>query len=458
MKKKKWSKARRKFEAALKNEEIQQGTEGAMVWANYGVALTNLNSLVEALEAFTNATILDKKNTEIWIKKGLIEFQLKRYDDSEKSFDKAKKLDKKNPELLIFLSRIYRKQDLIKKAIKLMEAGRKKFPSSPKLSIELANLWLSQNEPSKAERTLKEAIQFSSDPDPGLLLGQMLLDQKKYDSALIIYEKVLKRFPDLQHAQYGVGIALHSLERWQEALNAYQKAIPFFHPKKPPQSLYVNIARVLKNLNRKREAIDYLYKAKKLGKPSLDITLLLSELFLEIKRPDRARNILEDAINLDKENPVIRFYLGMTMLQLSDIQQAKEKFQESLRLDPNFYESKIQLALIAIEEKNLLEAFSLAHDVAMNAPEYLPAQRLTAAIAFDLSKFQTVVDLLEPLVQKEPQIQLKELELLIRSWIALNKPEEAKTFLMKILEEDPTLQTQLEKNDFFFQIFQRDSS
>jgi len=457
LKKKKWSKARRKLEAALRNEEFQQGSEGAMVWANYGVALTNLNSLAEALEAFTNAAKLDKKNAEIWIKKGLIEFQLKKYNDSRSSFEKAKRLDKKNPEILIFQSKIYSKQESFKKAIKLLEEGIRKFPSFPKFPIELARLWLNQDEPDRAVKVLEEAITSTSHPDPGLLLGQLFLDKREYESALVIYEKLLTRFPDLPHAQYGVGIALHSLERWQEALDAYQKAIPFFRPKKPPQSLYINIARILKNLNRKRGAIDYLYKAKRHGKTSLEITLLLSELFLEIKRPDRAKNALEDAAKLDKENPVIRFYLGMTSLQLEDIQSAKEYFQSSLGLDPDFHESKIQLALIALQEKNLLEAFSLTHDVATNAPDYLPAQRLTAAIAFDLRKFQTVVDLLEPLVQKMPSIQSKELELLIKSWIALNKPEKAKTFLTKLLEENPSLKNQIETNDLLSQLIQRNN-
>jgi len=73
IKKKKWAKAKRKFEAALLDDEIQQN---AGVWANYGIVLTNLKLLKEAQEAFTRATDLDK-NAELWVKKGLIESEKK---------------------------------------------------------------------------------------------------------------------------------------------------------------------------------------------------------------------------------------------------------------------------------------------------------------------------------------------------------------------------------------------
>ncbi|MFX1517308.1 MAG: hypothetical protein ACFFC6_13475, partial [Promethearchaeota archaeon] len=45
LERKKWAKARRKFEVALNDTEVQQN---AGVWANYGIALTNLNLLSEA--------------------------------------------------------------------------------------------------------------------------------------------------------------------------------------------------------------------------------------------------------------------------------------------------------------------------------------------------------------------------------------------------------------------------
>jgi len=99
---KKWAKAARKFEQALKDEEVQQN---AIIWANYGVALTNLKNYNVALSAFIAAVQLEGKSGELWLKKGLVEYQLELFHDAEKSFKRAGKLDKNNDEIPILMSR-----------------------------------------------------------------------------------------------------------------------------------------------------------------------------------------------------------------------------------------------------------------------------------------------------------------------------------------------------------------
>ncbi|UCE12462.1 MAG: tetratricopeptide repeat protein [Candidatus Heimdallarchaeota archaeon] len=445
---KKWAKARRKFEAALSHEEMQQN---AGVWANYGIALVNLKLFTEAQKAFSQAVSLDRKNSELWVKKGLTEHQLENFNDAQKSFEKAMRFDKKDdPEIPILLSRTLRKKDDLKKAVKILESAQKKFPTSHQIPIELALIWDSQNEEKKVLQVLKRAISTANHPDPGLLLGQSFLDQKEFKQAILVYEELLSRFPESQHAQYGLGVAHHANNEWQKALDAYQTALPLFRPGKPPQTLFINMARVYKNLDRKKEAIDTLYQAKKYGKTTLEIILLLAELFVEIERPDRAKRALEDGILIDKENPVIHFYLGLTLLQLKDVAQAKEKFQRTLDLDPSFHESKLQLALLAIQEKDFQSAYKLANDVAQADPTNIPGQKLTAKLAFDLHNFRRTIEILQPLVKKEPD-NLEDLELLLRSWLLLSQPEKAQNFIDSLLHEQKDLKHQLRSKSFFAQ-------
>ncbi|MFX1282501.1 MAG: tetratricopeptide repeat protein [Promethearchaeota archaeon] len=445
---KKWSKARRKFEAALTDEKIQQN---AKVWANYGITLTKLKLYSEAQKAFTEAVSLEKKNAEIWIKKGLTEFRLGHYHKAKKSFEEAMHLDKNDLEIPILLSRTLRKQDDLKKAIKVLEATHKKFPNSHQIPIELAFIWSSQNEDQKAERVLKKAIHSANHPDPGLLLAQTLLDKKDFEKAILIYEELFSRFPTFPNVQYGLGVAYHANKEWQKALDAYQKAIPLFRPEKPPQNLFINMARVLKNLDRKKEAIEALYQAKKYGKTTTEILLLLSELFLELNRPDRAKRALEDATRLDKYNPVVPFYLGLTLLKLKDTHLAKESFKRTLELDPEFHESKLQLALLAIQEKDFISAFALADDVATADPNNIPGNRLAAKLAYDLRNFKKVIELLKPIVIKDPKNRLDDLELLLNSWLLLSQPEKANSFLNKLLGDHKDLKDKLQSRSFFTQ-------
>jgi len=446
IKKKKWAKARRKFEAALLDEEIQQN---AGVWANYGIALTNLKLLKEAQEAFTRATDLDK-NAELWVKKGLIESELKEYKKAQKSFEKAMRLDKKNPEIPILLSRTHQKQGSVKKAIKILESAQNKHSKSHQIPIELAMIWNSQKDEEKVEKVLRVAIQKAGNPDPGLLLGQEFLDKEQYNNAISVYEEVLSRFTDSQHAQYGLGVAYHANGEWEKAFEAYQIALPMFGLGKTPQSLFINVARVLKKLKRYKEAIDYLYKAKKFGKSTLEIVLLLTELFLEIDRPDRARRSLEDAVRLDRSNPILKFYLGLTLVRLKEPIQAGENFKQCLELDPNFHESKMQLALLAINEKNYKRAYSFVNEVASVDPEHLPACQLAAKLAFDFQDYRRTIELIKPIVEREPE-RTEDLIRLLQSWLLLSQPEKAHSFMRNLLNEHRDLKDKLKKIVFFSQ-------
>ncbi|MHA2154869.1 MAG: tetratricopeptide repeat protein, partial [Candidatus Hodarchaeales archaeon] len=265
---KKWKKAVRKFEVALKDEEMQNN---AIVWANYGIALTNLKKLSEALSAFSIAVDLDKKNEAFWSKKGLVEYQLELYREAGRSFSRAKKLNKSNDEIPILISRSLQKQGELKKAIKALESSRKSYPDSAKIPIELARIWEEQGELEKTLSVLEKALKETNHPDPGLLLGQLLLDNQEYTKAIEIYLLVLERFPESYHAQYGIGVAYHAKKDYQKALDNYRSVITNYQTTKPPQSLYINIARVLREMRRPKEAIDALFRAKKLGKPSLEI-------------------------------------------------------------------------------------------------------------------------------------------------------------------------------------------
>ncbi|MHA1227377.1 MAG: CDC27 family protein [Candidatus Hodarchaeales archaeon] len=446
LKRKKWNKAKRKFEEALKYEDFQ---DNAGLWANYGISLINLKQFSDALAAFSRAVELDNKNAELWIKKGLIEYQLNLLKEAEKSLIQAQRRDKLNPETPILLSRIYSKQGNISKQIKTLENAWKKHSDSVKIPIELARALYKDEKPDKVEKVLNKALKQAKSADPGLVLGQYFLDEKEYDRALEVYNKVLDRFPNSYYAAYGIGVAYHAKNKWSNALESYKKAAIMFRPNKPPQSLYVNMSRVLKQLGKYKEAIDTLYKAKKLGKTTIEISLLLAELFLENKRPDRALRALEDAKNLDKNNPTIPFYIGLTLLELKEKERAKEEFKRSLILDPQFYESKLQLALLLTEEKQWNEAYRLSSDVVKINPNHTAARRLAAKLAFDLHKFKESIEYIKPVVIEKTQ--LDDLELLLRSWVMRNEPDKAKQFMKSEISLNEDLKDQMRSKIFLRQ-------
>ncbi|MHA2167588.1 MAG: tetratricopeptide repeat protein, partial [Candidatus Hodarchaeales archaeon] len=177
------------------------------------------------------------------------------------------------------------------------------------------------------------------------------------------------------------------------------------------------------------------------------------ELYLDSNRPDKAKRALEDAVLLDKKNPVFRFYLGMTNLHLENIDEAKRYFTQSIELDPSFHESKIQLSILAVKEKKLKYAYSLVNEVISKNPRHIGGVRLAAQIAFDLRDFRRTIELVEPLVENSP-INIPDLEILLNSWLMLSQPERAHAFMNKLLSENKEIKSQLKTIAFFDQFLQ----
>lgn len=121
-------------------------------------------------------------------------------------------------------------------------------------------------------------------------LGQIYLEQKKYEAAVSQFEKAIKKDPELNEARYGLGKALHGMgqpaeaakaleelikidkkydygnaifglaecyrlsDQDDKALETYEAVINSFHFFKA----YYHYARLLDKKGKKKEAIDYM--------------------------------------------------------------------------------------------------------------------------------------------------------------------------------------------------------
>ena len=57
------------------------------------------------------------------------------------------------------------------------------------------------------------------------LFGAILVDKKKFNQALVNYKKSLEINPDYAEGYNNLGIAFYKLERFDESINSYQRAI-----------------------------------------------------------------------------------------------------------------------------------------------------------------------------------------------------------------------------------------
>ncbi|MHA2172807.1 MAG: tetratricopeptide repeat protein, partial [Candidatus Kariarchaeaceae archaeon] len=112
------------------------------------------------------------------------------------------------------------------------------------------------------------------------------------------------------------------------------------------------------------------------------------------------------------------------------------------------------LALLAIREKNFQEAYTLTNEVINSDPNHKAACLLTAQLAFDLKDYRRTVELLQTEIKNDP-FQIKELELLLNSWLMLSQPEKAHSFMADLFAEHKELHAKLQPIAFFDQFTQK---
>ena len=162
----------------------------------------------EATNTFENLIELDSKNAKSYYKLGCSLIGLKENEKSEKSFKKAllldpeiyiKVLDINNPTFTVYdiLSDIYIKDGKYQEIINTSEKIAELFPFREEAYYNMGNAWLHLNQPDKAEKALKKAIELKPEyVKAHYNLGVVYWQLAKYKEAAGSWETTLKFDPN----------------------------------------------------------------------------------------------------------------------------------------------------------------------------------------------------------------------------------------------------------------------
>ena len=187
------------------------------------------------------------------------------------------------------------------------------------------NVEMAYFELTKAER-LKPG-----DAEVQFALGTVFLYQNEYDRAIQKFEETLRLDPDHADAYNNMAWAYMKLERWDDAIEACQKALDQIGYQTPEKALTI-IGWAYYRKGEPGKAVNYLNRALGIKPDYAEASNRLSQIYLEEGRLEKAKVLLSRLIEQYPGFVDARLNMGIVHYRERDFRAARKEFQAVLRL------------------------------------------------------------------------------------------------------------------------------
>ena len=161
----------------------------------------------------------------------------------------------------------------LEQAIREMEEAGRLDPASPYLAKEIASLYMEKGEPGKALAICKKNIEaHPNDIDTHLLIGDIFLHLKDYQSAAEQYQRVIDLDPTNTSARFYLGTAQVELKQLEKAIATFKDLL-----RRDPNHFMTNyyLAKILADRQRYDEA-ETAFKKTLALRPDFEAAMITS--------------------------------------------------------------------------------------------------------------------------------------------------------------------------------------
>lgn len=178
--------------------------------------------------------------------------------------------------------------------------------------------------------------------------GVGVYQEEDYSTSMVYFEKSEKLMPDDTTAYYFGGIVAQNLEDWDKAIFNLNTFLAKGGKSSDAYSWLINIYNNHKQ--DKNKALELTREAKTKFPEKTEFSRLEIGLLIDLDKIDEAKVGLEKAVQEEPDNKILHFFLGYTYMKLNSYEQAKASFEESLKIDPQYFEAQLYLAKVVSED------------------------------------------------------------------------------------------------------------
>lgn len=170
----------------------ENGAKGADFYELKSLIYSKLRKYTEAIDYINKAIFLNRSDFKSYFTKGRIYLNLKDTVSAIKYMKLGLNKYQKNYTVLYEVSDLYEKTKQYDQAEGVILEAISYAPNEEKLKLKYAEILIGQNKKPKAKSTLREAFLLNkSNVKIGLKLSDIYIQNKKYDSAILITDQVL---------------------------------------------------------------------------------------------------------------------------------------------------------------------------------------------------------------------------------------------------------------------------
>lgn len=218
-------------------------------------------------------------------------------------------------------------------------AAKLRTPSAEDLK-NVALDYVLLNDYDDADNWMRRSLQMNSkDPDAWYGLGRIRYTKGRFQDAVECFQKALALEPRSVKAENNLGLAYEGLNRTDDAIAAYRKALQFEQDlgeqasKPPGEQPMLNLAIVLMHRGHFDEALLLLTRAVAIAPRDPKIREQLGHLYLHQGKLSDATQQFTQAVALSPDNAALHFMLGQVYRRQGQDARARAEFARAAALN-----------------------------------------------------------------------------------------------------------------------------
>jgi tetratricopeptide (TPR) repeat protein len=279
---------------------------------------------------------------------------------------KAMELDPQRVERYAAVGSVYMAQGKTEEAEAVYRKATEVKPNSMQAFIALGEFYFAQRKMAQAEAAIRTACDLDARAVlPRLLLGRIYVLTNRSNDAEQLYGKLKALAPDEPRAYQALGLYYLGTGAREKAVSEFQ-SLAAAKPKDVSVKIY--LIETLLDLDRTKEAAPVIENALSASGDNPRILVASGRLLASEGKYQEATERLQKAIKLDPNSASAFYFLGMAQKGTGLADQAKTSFTQALKLSPRMSQAAAAIAGIDVRNPDQSDALRMADKALDTSP------------------------------------------------------------------------------------------